>query len=75
LGDWRLNVNLAVYIAYRALPGWPHGAWSFLLTPGWESLCERPLVEIAAQQWRVANEPILTDLDAPLDAWCAMLTW
>lgn len=51
------------FIAYRALPGWPHGAWSFLLTPGWESLRERPLVEIAAHQWRVANETMLADLD------------
>ena len=51
------------FIAYRALPGWPHGAWSFLLTPGWEALRDRPLVEIAAHQWRVANETILTDLD------------
>ena len=51
------------FIAYRALPGWPHGAWSFLLTPGWEALRDRPLVEIAAHQWRVANETILADLD------------
>ena len=50
------------FIAYRSLPGWPHGAWSFLLTPGWETLDERPLLEIAAQQWRVANETILADL-------------
>lgn len=50
------------FIAYRSLPGWPHGAWRFLLTPGWETLRERPLVEIAAYQWRVANETILADL-------------
>lgn len=58
------------FIAYRSLPGWPHGAWSFLLTPGWETLRERPLVEIAAQQWRVANETILADLaELPPAAW------
>lgn len=58
------------FIAYRSLPGWPHGAWSFLLTPGWETLRERPLVEIAAQQWRVANETILADLEQlPRAAW------
>lgn len=51
------------FIAYRSLPGWPHGAWSFLLTPGWETLRERPSVEIAAEQWRVANETILADLE------------
>jgi hypothetical protein len=52
------------FIAYRTLPGWPHGAWSFLLTPGWEAFTDRPLVEIAAHQWRVANETILADLAA-----------
>ena len=58
------------FIAYRALPGWPHGAWSFLLTPGWETLRDRPLVEIAAHQWRVANETILADLDElPRNMW------
>ena len=58
------------FIAYRSLPGWPPGAWSFLLTPDWERLWERPLVEIAAHQWRVANETILADLDAlPRDVW------
>lgn len=52
------------FIAYRALPGWKHGPWSFLLTPGWEALQEESLVGIAAQQWRVANETILADLGA-----------
>lgn len=58
------------FIAYRALPGWPQGTWSFLLPRGWETLGNRPLVEIAAYQWRVANETILADLDQiPRDAW------
>ena len=57
------------FIAYHALPGW-NGAWSFLLTPGWEDLLDRPLVEIAAHQWRVANETILSDLALlPSDDW------
>jgi hypothetical protein len=49
------------FIAYHALPGW-NGAWSFLLIPGWEKLADRSRVEIAAHQWRVANETILSDL-------------
>jgi hypothetical protein len=57
------------FIAYHALPGWS-GAWSFLLIPGWETLVDRPLVEIAAHQWRVANETILVDLASlPREAW------
>lgn len=50
------------FIAYHALPGWPQGTWSFLLTPGWERLSGRPLVDVVAHQWRVANQTILADL-------------
>ncbi|MDE3088018.1 MAG: sulfotransferase, partial [Chloroflexota bacterium] len=58
------------FIAYHALPGWQGVAWSFLLIPGWETLVDRPLVEIAAHQWRVANETIMSDLALlPRDDW------
>lgn len=50
------------FVAYREMPGWPYKEWSFLLTPGWERLIDRPLVEIAAQQWQVANTWIMDDL-------------
>jgi len=36
------------FIAYRDMPGWPFKEWCFLLTPGWASLQDKPLVEIAA---------------------------
>lgn len=57
---WRLQ---RFQPGYR-LPGWPYEqvAWSFLLAPGWETLAQRPVAEIAAYQWRVANETILDDL-------------
>ncbi|PRQ08468.1 sulfotransferase [Enhygromyxa salina] len=51
------------FVAYRDLPGWPHRDWSFLLPPGWRELAERPVIEIAAYQWRVANQTILADLE------------
>jgi hypothetical protein len=58
------------FIAYRALPGWPHGSWSFLLPPGWETLREKSVVEIAAYQWQMANTTIVEDLAAlPRTAW------
>jgi len=61
------------FVAYHALPGWPRGAWSFLLTPGWEQWAGRPLVEVAAQQWRVANETILAELaTCPCAQWLAV---
>jgi Sulfotransferase family len=50
------------FVAYRELPGWPHRDWSFLLTPGWASLADRPLVEIAAHQWKTADATIEHDL-------------
>lgn len=58
------------FIAYRSLPGWSRGSWSFLLTPGWETLQEKSVAEIAAQQWQVANATMLADLAAlPAAAW------
>jgi hypothetical protein len=57
------------WITYRGLPGWP-GPWSLLLPPGYERLKGRPLEEIVAFQWRVANETILDDLaELPYGRW------
>lgn len=50
------------FIPYRNLPGWPFKEWSFLLIPGWSSLQDCSLVEIAAHQWRAANACIRDDL-------------
>jgi hypothetical protein len=50
------------FIAYRDLPGWPHRDWSFLLIPGWRALADRSLIEIASQQWQIANATIAHDL-------------
>jgi hypothetical protein len=57
------------WVTYRQLPGWP-GPWSLLLPPGYERLQGKPLEEVVAWQWRVANETILDDLaDLPRDRW------
>ena len=50
------------FVTYRNLPGWPGPPWSLLLIPGWRELASRPLAEIAARQWAVANQTILDDL-------------
>lgn len=67
--DARENISSLVegwrsrrFLAYRDMPGWPHGDWSFLLPPGWESLVDRSLVEIAAYQWRTTHAIIAEDL-------------
>jgi hypothetical protein len=60
------------WITYRQLPGWP-GPWSLLLPPGYERLQGKPLEEIVAFQWRVANETILDDLaDLPRERWATV---
>ncbi len=60
------------WVTYRQLPGWP-GAWSLLLPPGYERLQGKPLEEIVAWQWRVANETILDDLEnVPRDRWTSL---
>jgi hypothetical protein len=59
------------FIAYRNLPCWPFKEWSFLLPPGWSSLQNCSIVEIAAYQWKAANSYILDDLQAlPKSCWC-----
>jgi len=59
------------WVTYRQLPGWP-GPWSLLLPPGYERLQGRPLEEVVAFQWRVANDTILDDLaDLPSERWVA----
>jgi hypothetical protein len=60
------------WVTYRQLPGWP-GPWSLLLPPGYERLQGKPLEEIVAFQWRVANETILDDLaDLPRERWTSV---
>jgi hypothetical protein len=57
------------FVTYRQLVGW-NGSWSLLLPPGYERLQGRPLEEVVAFQWRVANETILDDLaDLPRERW------
>jgi hypothetical protein len=60
------------FVTYRQLPGWP-GPWSLLLPPGYERVQGKPLEEIVALQWRVANETILDDLaDLPRERWTSL---
>jgi hypothetical protein len=60
------------WVTYRGLPGWP-GPWSLLLPPGYERLQGKPLEDVVAFQWRVANETILDDLEAiPRERWTSV---
>ena len=60
-------------ISYPTLPGWNGYPWSFLLIPGWEDLTEKPLIEIAASQWQIANETIMDNLiSLPTNRWSAI---
>lgn len=47
---------------YVGLPGWPLPYWALLLTPGWQSLAGKPLIDIVAGQWQVATDLLLDDL-------------
>ncbi len=64
--------NHGSWVTYPALPGW-NGPWSFLLPPGWRQMAGRPLAEIAAFQWRRANEFIVDDMTSvDRDRWMAL---
>jgi len=55
------------------LPGWRRRHWCFLLPPGWRSYDAADLSDVAAFQWRRANEQALDDLDClPRDRWISV---
>ena len=59
------------FTAYSQMPGWPYPEWSFLLPPHWEALQGKSIAEIAAYQWKSANQHIIDDLRAlPASEWC-----
>ena len=61
------------FVTYHQLPGWQGNAWSLLLPPGWRKLNGAPLEQIAAFQWRSANQQVLDDLSELPDAdWCSV---
>ena len=53
--------NSGRFVTYPNLDG-RQKPWSLLLPPGWQSYHEAPVEEIAAFQWRSANEAILQEL-------------
>lgn len=58
------------FVTYPDLPEWPGLPWSLLLTPEWRTLRGKELPEIVAEQWRMASEILLTDLERlPADQW------
>ena len=60
------------FVTYPALEG-RQKPWSLLLPPGWQSYHEAPIEEIAAFQWRSANEAILQELGKlNRDRWTAL---
>jgi hypothetical protein len=55
------------------LPGWQRGPWCFLLPEGWRNFAEAELSEVAAFQWRAANETAMHDLGAiPRERWAVV---
>ncbi len=61
------------FVTYPKLPGWEGPAWSLLLPPDWQTLKPDALADVAAYQWRVANQCILDDLaQLPAARWCAV---
>jgi hypothetical protein len=58
------------FVTYADLPGWDGPPWSLLLPPDWRRLNGLPLAEVAAHQWRSANQAIIEDLSRlPRDRW------
>jgi len=49
------------FVTYREVTT-PHGYWCFLRPPGWQKMVNAPLAEIAAYQWALSHDVMLTDL-------------
>lgn len=69
LAGWRHDG----FVNVPDLPGWDRRSWCFLLPRGWRSLNGRSLSDVAAVQWRRANEEALHALE-PLsrDRWTSL---
>ena len=63
------------FIPYPQLPGWENQNWSFLLIPGWQSLQNCSVAEIAARQWKTANSYIWDDLQSLPSSSCFLLRY
>lgn len=67
---WRMGEERGVFVTYRDLPGWDRKIWCLLLPPGWRGLKGKTIPEIAAFQWRSANQVIMNELGKlPKDRW------
>lgn len=61
------------FVTYAELPGWPGPPWSFLLTPGWQSLAGSNVFDIVTQQWAKTVECMLEDLASlPAERLCVV---
>lgn len=69
LETWRAGTR----ISHPRLPDWGGGPWSLPLVPGWRTLEGRPLVEVAAAQYRAIAELLRSDLAMlPRERWMAL---
>lgn len=50
-------------VTHPELPGWNGPPWSLALTPEWRKLAGSALPEVAAEQWLMAADLLLRDLD------------
>ncbi|HEB78706.1 MAG TPA: sulfotransferase [Methylothermaceae bacterium] len=61
---WHIGLQSGRFVTVPDLPGWDRRAWCLLLPPGWQQMNGRSIAEIAAFQWKCANESIMDFLDS-----------
>ena len=65
--------NHAEFASIPDLPGWSRKSWKFLLPRGWQRYNSATLSEVAAFQWRAANESVLHALEGlSRDRWISL---
>lgn len=61
--------NNGRWVTYHGLPNWDIN-WSLLLPPDWASMKNKSIADIAAFQWKAANNYIINDLqNIPRNRW------
>ena len=60
-------------VTYPDLPEWWGEKWSMLLVPGWREIIGKPIAQVVAQQWAIATDVAVADLQAlPADRWAVV---
>ncbi|MDC8832462.1 sulfotransferase family protein [Alteromonas gilva] len=70
---WQFGQRTGHFVTFPDLPGFVQRNWCFLLPPGWRTVKDASIADIATFQWLQTNQTIRTRLsELPQHHWCAI---